>query len=189
MRGSFGFVLEELSDVPLLGPTPLAEAVEETGRLVDAATDDDKFGNVVEETDGRVLAALSGFLKIINERKATLRIRVGDLEIALDDPDQLEAAYERTATLREENDQPIRGTLKGVLPETRRFEFRRADTGAIITGRISKQYRDPERLKHEWMDKECTALMRVVTFHRPSGQDSSRYELQAMMEDDSLPPN
>jgi len=179
-RGSFGFLLEELADVPLFGPTPLAEAVEETGRLLAAATDDEKFGDAAEETDGRVLSALSDFFKIMNDRKATLRVRVGDLEIPIDDPEQVRAAAERTATLKEEEDEPIRGTLRGVLPDTRRFEFRRTDTGAIVTGRISKSYPDPERLKHEFVDKEIVAHMRVVTFRRPSGNESSRYELRAV---------
>ena len=64
-------------------------------------------------------AAASRFLEVVANNDATLRVRTGDLDVAIEDSETLKAALERTSTLREEADEPVTGVLQGVLPGTR----------------------------------------------------------------------
>lgn len=176
--GSFGFILEEAADVPLLGATPLAEALDDTGRLLAAARDDELFADSVAQTDPEVIRALSSFLEVVSKRGATLRVRAGDMEVALDDDHGVRAAYERTATARQEADVPVEGTLEGLLPNARRFELRRSDTRELISGRLSRDLRDTDALK-AYLDRACTAHLRVITFQRP-GKEHRQYELRSI---------
>jgi hypothetical protein len=180
--GSFGFILEESApEAPLLiGSSDLAAAIETTGKMIRASTDDDTFAEMVEEQgDARVIDALSDFLRIVRDNGATLELRADDLQVELSDPDEIAQAAERTETARTEDDQPIPGILRGILPETRRFELLRSDTGEIITGRIWRELADPDELKHRYEDQEVVAHMRVVTFSR-RGKERHKYELRRL---------
>jgi hypothetical protein len=183
--GSFGFTLEEAAELPLQGSTPLAEALDETGRLLAAAQDDELFSEAVAHTDPELIRALSRFLGVVVERGATLKVRAGEVEVALDDPRQLKAAYERTATVRQEADLPMECTFEGLLPVARRFELRRVDSGEVLSGRLSKELHDPHVLK-PFISQRCIAHLRVITFQRP-GQEHSRYELRSLTPPPSIP--
>jgi hypothetical protein len=179
--GSFGFVLEEMpGDIPALGNTPLLEAVGETGRLLQATKDDADFVEARSRTDPEVIKALAKFLKIVSTRDATMQIRTGDLEVAFDDPDTLRNALERISSVQEESDIPLFGTLEGLLPSGRRFEFIREDTGELIAGRISPNLGDPKSLKG-MLYTRCLAHLKVVSLQR-SGREHKRYELLSLSE-------
>lgn len=182
--GSFGFELEENADVPLFDATPLSIAVEDAGKLIEAALDDEAFADAVEHTEPRVVQSLTRFLQVVANNDAILRVKTGDLDVAIEDSDTLRAALERTTTLREEADEPVAGVLQGVLPGTRKFEFRRLDTGEVITGKVSRDIPDVEALKHRYVDApRAVAHLRVITFRRP-GREYRRYELMNVTGDD-----
>lgn len=173
--GSFGFVLEE-PDGEMFEPTSLGETIADTIALIESTKDDDAFGDVVAETDPEVIAALSKFLELLATNGATMRLRTESAETVLRDADEVRAATGRTSNVRAEADQPIRGTLEGVLPHARRFEFRREGDGEVLIGHIARDLAEPEKLK-QFLDLTCVAHMRVVTFQRP-GKEHRRYVLQ-----------
>jgi hypothetical protein len=88
------------------------------------------------------------------------------------------AAHERTSTVRHEADLPVEGILEGLLPTSRRFEFRRGDTGEVLGGRLSREWHEPQALK-PFLSQRCLAHLRVITFQRP-GQEHRRYELRSL---------
>lgn len=175
LQGSFGFTLEEAAETPLVAATPLAETLDETGQLLLAVQDDEQFADVASQTDPEVIQALSKFLNVIAEHGATLRIRAGEVDVGLESEEMLRAAVVRTESERDEVDTSIEGELQGLLPNGRRFELKRTDTGELVTGRLSKELREPDSVK-PFMFKRCVAHLRVITFQRP-GKEQRRYEL------------
>ncbi len=172
--GSFGFVLEEAA-TSLFGPTPLAQALDETVQLVEAARDDELFGDAVADADPQVIEALAKFIGHVASHQATLRIHTETRDTAMLDPEEIAAAAGRTSTVRDEADTPITGVLEGLLPNTRRFEFR-DESGTLIVGRISNDVLETESFK-VYLDKRCVAHMRIITFQRP-GRELRHYELR-----------
>jgi hypothetical protein len=108
-----------------------------------------------------------------------MRVQAGEIDVSFDDMDVLQAAFARTSTVRDEADSPVEGRLEGLLPNARRFELRRSDTGELITGRVSRGITAPESYK-AFLDEQCTAHLRVITFQRP-GREHRRYELLALV--------
>lgn len=176
--GSFGFQLEELTDEPPSGPTPLRGTVEETCRLLQAAQQDDEaFADAVSQSDPRVTKALADFFEIMDKGGATLHLAAGDRECRFDTPDAVHTAAERVKmTQVTEIDRPLAGVLGGLLPVGRRFEHRLRDTGEIISGRIAADVADPAALL-AWVGKPCVVHARVVTLLRP-GKEHQSYVLQ-----------
>jgi hypothetical protein len=177
VHGSFGFVLEEPETTP--SSMALAETLEETMRLLEATKDDEAFGDIVGDTDPEVIAALSKFLTLLASRDATLRLRGDGGEVVMRDPEEVAAAASRTSTVRIEADQETHGVLEGLLPTSRRFEFRpEGEEAELIVGRIAPSVSNPEDFKR-FVDQRCVAHFRVVTFQRP-GKGQRRFLLRAV---------
>ena len=142
VRGSFGFLLEEMADQQQLMETPLKAAVDEATRLLEAfgEPDEETYRAAVSEIDDRVLAAAREFFNLMQQRGATLRLVVGDHDASFGSDDVARAVERATSTTLEDARETINGQLIGTLPEAHQFEFRRYDTGLTIRGRIEKSF-------------------------------------------------
>jgi hypothetical protein len=173
--GSFGFVLEE-SAPSLIAPSLLAEALDDSVRLLEAAKDDDAFGDLVAENDPEVVSALAKFVELLSTSGATVSVRTSRATAIMKQREEVLAAAGRASTVRDEADLPIDGVLEGLLPTGRRFEFRRADTNELIVGKLASDVADVDALKR-YLDTRCVAHVRVITFQRP-GREHRRFELR-----------
>jgi hypothetical protein len=165
VRGSFGFLLEELdSQVPLLNST-LKTAVDHVSRLIAAFSEDDeeRFEAVVETADERVLATARDFFSLVRQDGATFRIVVGELDRSFDLASVERAAERANVTTLEDRDERIAGVLTGVLPETHMFEFRCEGVRGVIKGKVDKEIpaTDLAIYNRDWLDRPSLAVVTI----------------------------
>lgn len=139
-RGSFGFVLDEMSDQVQLESSQLSHVIDKAAILLrdSAAQDDAVFESILEDLEPRTLIALRDLFKNLDSSKATLRVVEKELDFTLDGPSIHRAKVRTEATSIEESTTEIEGTLVGFLPEHRKFEL--ADkAGNLYYGSASKE--------------------------------------------------
>lgn len=140
VRGSFGFLLEEVRPQLQIVDSSLKTAVDEATRLLMAFGEDDEedFRSAVEEIDQRVLAASGEFFDLMRKSGATVRLVSGDTDRSFGS-DVVARAVERARTTTVvDGDDVVRGQLAGVLPESHQFEFRAADERGTIRGKVDR---------------------------------------------------
>lgn len=140
VRGSFGFLLEEVQPQLQMVDSSLKTAVDEATRLLKAFGEDDEeqFRSAVEEIDQRVLAASGEFFDLMRKSGATVRLVSGDTDRSFGS-DVVARAVERAKTTTVVDDNEIvRGQLAGVLPESHQFEFRTDDERGTIRGAVDR---------------------------------------------------
>lgn len=142
-RGSFGFILEEISENHSLVDTALKMVSEEISELVYriSLSEDDFFDTMVDTVDDRLLAALKSFFKILDDNGATLRIVEGEKEYQLDHDDVQRARARTEAMEINEDTKEATGRLY-FMPDAKKFELHVSDSGEIIKGTFSRSFMD-----------------------------------------------
>lgn len=139
-RGSFGFVLDEMSEQMQMESSQLSHVIDKAALLLrdSAAQDDAVFESILEELEPRTLIALRDFFSNLDSSKATIRVVEKELDFTLDGPSIHRAKVRTEATSIEEKTIAIEGTLVGFLPEHRKFEL--ADNaGKLFYGSATKE--------------------------------------------------
>lgn len=139
-RGSFGFVLDELSDQAELDDTALKVMVEEVVTVVEkvASSNEIDFEEVLEQLDPRMLISLKDFFVTLDTAEATVRLVDDVADISLDQPAVHRARLRTESTSIDEGDILVKGVLVGFLPEHRKFELQ-VDETSTLYGSVSKE--------------------------------------------------
>lgn len=175
LHGSVGFLLEEIGQEDRLFPSPLAQAADRAAEVIAAfaAEDENRFANVLEAVDQRVLNSAREFFRRIHRNGATLKLVEGEREFDLAD-DTLARAYNRAENVSiEETERDITGELLGVIPIAGRFELR-MDDGTVVSGTVAPTLSESylERIVSERLvGRRWRAHLRtkqVTRFGRPS---------------------
>ncbi len=151
--GSFGFELEEhrTGQLSLGEPGAVAQALDRTQRLLRGTLGtDDELAESAAEANRRTLDKVRGFLQTLVDNEAVCTVQLGDSRVVFSDVGQVRTSLERLSqeNLREELEE-LRGELQGVLPRSRAFEFKLADSEQVIRGRIGPAIADPAALNRE----------------------------------------
>ncbi len=134
-RGSLGFILEEAHQGDLID-SHVKTAVESIINLIHgrASPDEEDFEAAIEDVDNRVLTSVKVFIKLIDDKGATLRVVEGSRDFSLQ-REAIETASRRIDELQiDEDTVSISGTFY-LLPDSRRFELHAQD-GSILKGQI-----------------------------------------------------
>lgn len=141
VHGSFGFILEEDSDgQATFFESHMRKAVEEISDLFINLVGDSptSFNENLQDIDPRVFNTLKGFVKTLHRAKSTLRISEESRDLKLDLA-KIALANDRVSHSDvAEIDEEVAGTLLGIVPIQRRFDFRRSDNGEIIGGKVAE---------------------------------------------------
>lgn len=139
-RGSFGFVLDELSDQAELEDTALKAMVEEVVTIVEkvASSNEIDFEEAAEQLDPRMLISLKDFFMTLDAAEATVRLVDDVADISLDQSAVHRARLRTEATSIDEADLLIEGVLVGFLPEHRKFEIQ-VGQNLTLYGSVSKE--------------------------------------------------
>lgn len=142
VRGSFGFLLEEVHPQHQMVETSLKTAVDEATRLLDAfgEPDEEAFRTAVEEIDERVLGTAREFFSLMRQRGATLRVVAGDRDNSFGAEAVARAADRATSTVLQDGEQVITGQLAGVLPDAHQFEFRAGADRGTLRGKVDRAF-------------------------------------------------
>lgn len=144
--GSFGFELEERVEeqMTLDGQSLIVRSLEKTSELLQGTLgSDDELTEAITDVDPRVINQLRLFLAILAKNDATCAIETAEREFRFDSSQQVATSLVRLDTkniVREET--VLEGRFEGLLPTPRTFEFRRADTGEIVVGKIYPEVTD-----------------------------------------------
>lgn len=146
--GSFGFELEEhrTGQLSLDEASAVAQALDRTQLLLRGTLGtDDELAESAADTDRRALDKVRAFLQTLVDNEAVCTVELGESLVSFRDVGQVRTSLAR---LSQENfreaQEPLRGELQGVLPTSRAFEFKRADTGQVIRGKIAPAIADPD---------------------------------------------
>jgi hypothetical protein len=137
-RGSFGFILDELSDQMELTETALKTVVEEASLIIEKAGDENakEFEDFLEDIDSRTLKSLKEFFTELDKNEATIKIIEDEKEYSLNIEEIHRAKLRVESTDIEEEEEVVRGIILGVLPNHKKFEMRKQD-GEVIWGTVS----------------------------------------------------
>lgn len=184
IRGSFGFVLEELpSDQPELIPTLLSEVVEEATQLLDdlSSSENDRFDAALTNKPERVIAAVSGFTSVLADAHASTRIVGCKSEAALSMTDVARLAGRLGQITHTVDQVNIEGEILGIFPDSRRVEFRVTSNRGILRGSVSEDFELKWSADHEFRDslllKSSVATFQHSKSIRDDRQLSSQYTL------------
>ena len=176
--GSFGFQFQlPVEDPDLLGDTPVAEkAIHKIENIfrVAAEEDDENIADAIEEIPPRAIKKVYSFLEQLEKNKAWCGLSFGKHKFQFKNLEQLsQAALHLKEDNISEDEQSFNGTLLGVLPASKVFEFKISATDKIIKGKISPEFKDAASIHQEWLFKESTIDCKLVTV----GQGTPRYTL------------
>lgn len=150
--GSFGFELEEASKDDMLFPemSLIGHAIEQTLKIMEASLGtDDELTEAIAEADPRAVEALREFLQTIADREAVCALEFKEEVFRFADVGQVRRSESR---LRQDNiheeDKPLFGQFRGVLPTRRTFEFKVADSQEIIVGKVGPDIQDAASINH-----------------------------------------
>lgn len=168
VRGSFGFLLEEVRDQAQLVDTHLKQAVEEASELLDifGEADEERFQATVVEVDQRILAAARDFFELMRQHGATLRMVAGECEFQFGAEAVARGVERASETSIEEDEKTLDGQLAGVLPSAHQFEFRVVG-GETLKGKVDPAWEaaDLEKWNRELVGIDATmnaAVKRVL---------------------------
>ncbi len=165
VRGSFGFLLEEMSLQHQIVGTPLKAAVDEAARLLDAfgEPDEEQFRTAVETIDQRVLGTAREFFDLMRQGGATLRVVAGDRDNSFGAEAVARAADRATSTVVQDSEEVIVGQLAGVLPDAHQFEFRTGEERGTIRGAVDRAIPADQlgRLNRDLVNVAASARFRV----------------------------
>ena len=170
VRGSFGFLLEEVNTQKPLVETSLKMAVEEATGLFHALgePDEEQFSAAVESTDSRVLETARDFFDLMRQNGATFRLVTAQADRSFNSEAVIRAAERARSTTVEDTEDTVVGQLAGVLPDAHQFEFLARDDGRIIRGKVSRMLDTDQltRLNREMVNVNAAAKMNVRRVRR-----------------------
>ncbi|MBZ0161821.1 MAG: hypothetical protein K8H74_03825 [Notoacmeibacter sp.] len=191
--GSFGFVLEEKdARQASVIKTPIRESIEQATALFEEFTqeDDDDFLIDVDDINPRVFTALAKFFRHLEKNEAVLKANLPDRQYTFDRAG-IERAYRRISETHVKIE-PVTwtGTLVGLSPIRRTFDFKRDGAEEIISGKFSHQVSQDylERIESEegiTLGDRFHAKIEIGTIRKPDGTISVSYTVTDL---DEAPP-
>jgi len=184
VRGSFGFLLEEMQPQQPLMDTALKVAVDDATRLLDAfgEPNEEQFQSAVEAIDQRVLGTAREFFDLMRQNGATLRLVAGETDRSFGAEAVTRAAERATSTTVEEAEETIRGQLAGVLPDAHQFEFRAGGDRGTIRGKVDRALRADQlaQFNRDWVNVDAVARLGVKRVRRDGVIVREGFTLQAL---------
>ena len=173
-RGSFGFEVEDASQMPPLEgqSTPVELAMKHIKDILKATTGtDDQLADTIADTDDNALRAIHRFLKTVGDSDAMCALELQGDKFSFRSADEVRSGAER---LDQRNitvkDVDISGHLQGIMPKGRRAEFVVEETGDVITARVQASVAE-SMLTAEMLDKP----LRISARARRVGGSSPTY--------------
>ncbi len=177
--GSFGVELSQLESNDLFDGSETATAMKQVIELVNnAATSDEVFENSIEHTPKRNLSNLKKFLQEIAEEKSILKMECGELGIEISEDGVLNAYNRVAATVDEETELFILGTLRGILLDSGRFEIQ-DEEGKKLSGYINQEIDEEQLIRYDqyFLNKRCKIHLQAHTTKFKTGNQKIDYEL------------
>ncbi|MFZ1326868.1 MAG: hypothetical protein WAT67_12760 [Candidatus Contendobacter sp.] len=185
-RGSFGFILEEVSDKQALLDTSLKIVVEEISELIHrfSVVDEDDFEMVLNTLDSRLLASFKEFFKILDEAGATLKVATSQKEYVLQ-WEGVERARARADSMEAitESEEEHTGIIY-LLPDSQRFELH--GNGFVRKGPVTTECLDtlrgePVAIPADVVGRTWQVILKVREVFQRNGTRKYSYTLTRLI--------
>lgn len=159
--GSFGFRMEEsLEEQGSAEPSAMTRSIGQAKAILEGcAQGDEALADAMGDANPRVLTSIRDFLGHLKTAGATCTVALPESRFSFESLDDVERALERATLGVNESIHDIRGILRGVLPDTRKFEFK-TEAGEILSGKIDHKLDNPEELI-PLQGKACTVHLLI----------------------------
>lgn len=176
--GSFGFELAlPLSQDDLLDGyfNNTEQTIKQLQSFIQFGIDgaDDEIGDMLEQIHPRAINKINDFLRLMDKYGALFALQFDGRTLKLDNDKQLKYAIERLSSENiKENEVVHQGRFKGVLPNSRSFEFEDISND-LIKGKIDQAVKNPEILNQEYLDIPLRVKFHTIQF----GNSKPKYRL------------
>tara|TARA_R110002051_G_scaffold66026_1_gene119717 strand:+ start:703 stop:1644 length:942 start_codon:yes stop_codon:yes gene_type:complete len=182
VRGSFGFLLEEIGPQRNLVQTSLKSALDGVSDLLKALSgpDDHEFEQQLEAVDNRVLESARGFFDVIAKHGATLKTVSDHNELSFSTAAIARAVERANSVHINEETRTVSGILVGALPLAHRFEMALEDDGdQIISGSIDRSFSRDQitDVIRDLLETQVAAVMVVKSVFRNGALAKTIYRL------------
>ncbi|MDF2231535.1 hypothetical protein P2H44_03115 [Albimonas sp. CAU 1670] len=181
--GSFGFILEEKSARQSSAfRTPVREAMQEAIELFEefSQESEDDFLIEINDINPRVFRSVARFFSHLRKSDAFVKAELPDRQLIIDQYG-IERAYRRISSSRVQIDKAVWiGSLVGLSPIKRTFDFRQDGSREILSGRFGHQVSQDYLEKIESDDgvvlgSRFRADVEIGTMRKPDGTISKSY--------------
>ncbi len=177
--GSFGFEFEEYCPnvLDFGDENPAGQALEIVRDLLESTHGtDDELAESAAAADPRAIAAIRDFLDLLATSEATCALEFNRRVARFRDVGEVRRASERLSQDNlHERETTLHGEFQGVLPGSRRFEFKLSADSTIVHGKIGPAIPDPAVInRHLHQPTEIHVLETQVGAGKP------RYVLSAL---------
>ncbi|MFN7653116.1 MAG: hypothetical protein ACK5PC_07790 [Cyclobacteriaceae bacterium] len=181
-RGSFGIELSKIENSNLFDEGQVSDSLAHVSNLIaSSAKSDEDFAASLDNIPHRTLSGLRQFLKIVSDDKAGVVVESGGIRASLE-PQDVVVAYNRVAeTTTEQKEIQLKGTLKGILLESWRFDFI-SEEGQPISGSLGSNLTEETaaNLVQSHFNKNCTGFFDTTTVFLKSGRVKEIYVLKSL---------
>ncbi|HVA48259.1 MAG TPA: hypothetical protein VNH11_17975 [Pirellulales bacterium] len=170
--GSFGFEFEEYRPnvLDFGDENPAGQALEIVRGLLEGTRgSDDDLADSASAADPRAVAAVREFLELLASNEAVCALEFNERASRFRDVGEVRRAVARLSreNLREER-KTLHGEFLGVLPESRRFEFRLSAESEVIRGKVGPGVADPDSInRHLHQPTEISVMATQVGSGKP----------------------
>lgn len=188
--GSFGFILEEKDARQSSAiKTTVRESLDEATALFEEFTqiEEDDFLIDVDSISPRVFKSLGKFFTHLEKNEASLKTNLPDRQVTFDRAG-IERAYRRISETNVKIE-PMTwtGTLVGLSPIRRTFDFKRDGSDEIVSGKFSHQVSQDYLERIEGQDgitlgARFRANIEIGTIRKPDGTTSVSYTVTDLEE-------
>lgn len=181
LRGSFGFVLEEMESSGSLLDTPLKGALSKTITILETFADvnEEPFADTLENTDDRSLSAAKDFFALLAQQEATLRLVTDTSEVEFPTASIARATERADTSETTEEDATLEGVLGGMMPEKHMFELHNVPELGTVAGRVSRDLTDGRltELLRQYFERPVVAEVRRRKVFRQGELVRETYQL------------
>jgi hypothetical protein len=177
-RGSFGVLLAQPQAEDFISAAQLSDAMDQITSLVEAAASGDAaFADTVEKFHPRVLNPLKRFLDTLETQDASVHLRSNTRQCELNTT-QVRAALSRVGETQPETETlRLQGVCRGILLESRRFDFIPFNQPPISGVLCEAVTEDAAKAMLGLADQSGEAEMQVTRMRTRSGFGRPTYEL------------
>ena len=177
-RGSFGFQIEEVFDQQttfLSDSSPVEVAIGQARGILGAlvGADEEALAEAIFDADEKGISNIRNFLKLLADNEAVCSLSFKEDTFRFRDVGQVQRGLTHLGQENiSENEIEVEGHFQGFLPNVRRAEFVRSDTGEVISGRVDRLVTDAESINNI-LNKSVNLRIRT----RQVGNSRPRYTI------------
>jgi hypothetical protein len=148
----------------------LSVALEKTRALLQSTLgSDEELADVASDTDPRAMEKVRGFLRVLSDNNAVCALEYGQSMVRFQTVSQVQSSLARLeADNLHERQEVLTGAFEGALPNARTFEFKLAENGQILRGKVASNVEAIDQInEYRYVQVQISVTVTQVGNGRP----------------------